>query len=115
MKNIKKKIEIYKKKDICPLCNQNYKLKSSTYCKECSEKLLSEQFAKEREQKISREELKQLIRTTPFTKIGEQFGVSDNAIRKWCTNSHSSTSKHSVGGGLEWHDKLSNWVFYGII
>jgi hypothetical protein len=33
---------------------------------------------------ISREELKQLIRTTPFTQIGKQFNVSDNAIRKWC-------------------------------
>lgn len=32
----------------------------------------------------SREELKQLIRTTPFTKIGEKYGVRDNSIRKWC-------------------------------
>ena len=32
----------------------------------------------------SREELKALIRSTPFTKIGEHFGVSDNTIRKWC-------------------------------
>ena len=32
----------------------------------------------------TREELKQLIRTKPFTQIGKQFGVSDNAIRKWC-------------------------------
>lgn len=73
------------KKDDCPLCNKNKKSINSTYCKECSNKQLSEQFTKEREQKISREELKQLIRTTPFIKIGEQFGVSDNAIRKWCT------------------------------
>ena len=33
---------------------------------------------------ISREELKQLIRTTPFLTIGEMYNVSDNAIRKWC-------------------------------
>ncbi|MCM1324406.1 MAG: hypothetical protein NC218_09695 [Acetobacter sp.] len=33
---------------------------------------------------ITREELKSLIRTTPFTKIGEQFNVTDNAVRKWC-------------------------------
>ena len=33
---------------------------------------------------IERDELKQLIRNKPFTKIGEQFGVSDNAVRKWC-------------------------------
>ena len=79
----KKTSEIYK--DTCPLCNKNKKSINSIYCKECFQKIKSEQFAKELEQKISREELKQLIRTTPFTKIGEQFGVSDNAIRKWCT------------------------------
>lgn len=33
---------------------------------------------------ISREELKQLIRTTPFLTIGKIYNVSDNAIRKWC-------------------------------
>ena len=32
----------------------------------------------------SREELKNLIRSTPFTHIAAQYGVSDNAIRKWC-------------------------------
>lgn len=32
----------------------------------------------------SREELKRLIRTTPFTQIGKQFGVGDNSVRKWC-------------------------------
>ena len=32
----------------------------------------------------TREELKQLIRTIPFTTIGKRFGVSDNAVRKWC-------------------------------
>ena len=33
---------------------------------------------------ISREELKELIRTTPFTQIGKMYNVSDNTIRKWC-------------------------------
>lgn len=32
----------------------------------------------------SRDELKKLIRTKPFTQIAEIYGVSDNAIRKWC-------------------------------
>lgn len=32
----------------------------------------------------SRKELKQLIRTKPFTEIGKMYGVSDNSIRKWC-------------------------------
>ena len=32
----------------------------------------------------SRDELKQLIRTIPFTTISKKYGVTDNAIRKWC-------------------------------
>lgn len=32
----------------------------------------------------SREELKELIYTTPFTSIGKMYGVTDNTIRKWC-------------------------------
>ena len=35
-------------------------------------------------QGISREELKDLIRCTPFTVIGQKYNVSDNAVRKWC-------------------------------
>lgn len=31
-----------------------------------------------------REELKELIRKYSFTKIGEIYSVSDNAVRKWC-------------------------------
>ena len=47
-------------------------------CPECAAK------ARRKVERPSREELKNLIRTTPFTKIGKQFGVSDNTIRKWC-------------------------------
>lgn len=36
------------------------------------------------EMQVTREELKELIRTTPFTTIAKQYNVSDNAIRKWC-------------------------------
>jgi hypothetical protein len=31
-----------------------------------------------------KEELEKLILDYPLTKLGEMFGVSDNAIRKWC-------------------------------
>lgn len=31
-----------------------------------------------------RDTLKQQIRSTPFTQIGQSYGVSDNAVRKWC-------------------------------
>jgi hypothetical protein len=32
----------------------------------------------------SKEELEKLILDYPLTKLGEMFGVSDNAVRKWC-------------------------------
>lgn len=32
----------------------------------------------------SREEFKKMIRTTSFLQLGSKFGISDNAIRKWC-------------------------------
>lgn len=41
-------------------------------------------FSNRKVKRCSRNELKQLIRTTSFTAIGEKFGISDNAIRKWC-------------------------------
>jgi len=34
----------------------------------------------------SKEELEKLIWEKPLTELGKQFGVSDNAIRKWCKN-----------------------------
>lgn len=43
----------------------------------------------------SREELKNLIRTLPFTTIALQFGVSDNSIRKWC-ESYKLPSKSRI-------------------
>jgi transposase-like protein len=32
----------------------------------------------------SKEQLENLVMEIPLTKIGRQFGVSDNAVRKWC-------------------------------
>ena len=32
----------------------------------------------------TREELKEMIRKIPFITIGKNYGVSDNAVRKWC-------------------------------
>lgn len=34
--------------------------------------------------RISRDELKSLIRNNNFKQIGKLYGVSDNAVRKWC-------------------------------
>lgn len=45
---------------------------------------------------VTREELKNLIRTTSFTKIGEKFIVSDNAIRKWCDKFNLPRTKREI-------------------
>ena len=54
--------------------------RTSTRCVDCEAKRRSANH----QDKVTREELKQLIRTTPFTTIGKNYGVSDNAVRKWC-------------------------------
>ena len=62
----------------CPSCGKEI-TRNAHLCNECANK--NKRIIKERP---TREELKQLIRTTPFTRIGQQFRVTDNAIRKWC-------------------------------
>lgn len=61
------------------------------YCKDCgceisygAEKCLSCRNKEKSKNIPEKKELKSLIRTLPFTQIGCKFGVSDNAVRKWC-------------------------------
>ena len=63
--------------------------KGATRCINCSSKLRQKGT-------ITREELKELIRTTPFVKIGEIYGVSDNAIRKWCQKYNLPSKKKDI-------------------
>lgn len=53
----------------------------STRCVECEKKT---RIIPLEEMPVTRDELKELIRTLPFTQIASKFLVSDNAIRKWC-------------------------------
>jgi hypothetical protein len=45
-----------------------------------------------------------MIRKLPFTAIGSMYGVSDNAIRKWCkaVNLPSTKKDISMYSDLEW-------------
>ena len=68
-----------KKEHFCIDCGREI-TKGATRCVACDHK---------RQQKCehpNRDELKSLIRSTPFVKIGKKFGVTDNTIRKWCKN-----------------------------
>lgn len=44
----------------------------------------------------SREELKTLVRNQSFLSIGKQYGVSDNAIRKWCIDEGLPSKKGEI-------------------
>lgn len=63
----------------CTCCGKEIGRDSSTkLCPECYFKTTR------RVERPDRETLKSLIRTTPFTKIADNYGVTDNSIRKWC-------------------------------
>ena len=65
------------KKYFCPDCGKQVSEKGRR-CLQCAN------LKKQTEKPVSRDELKNLIKTTSFVEIGKMFGVSDNAIRKWC-------------------------------
>ena len=44
----------------------------------------------------SRKELKILIREQSFTNIAKKYGVSDNAIRKWCDSYDLPRQKYII-------------------
>lgn len=78
-------------KKYCIDCGKEI-FKSSTRCIFCEAKRRSEMNILP----ISREELKQLIRIYPFTKIGKKYGVSDNTIRKWCDKYNLPRKKSDI-------------------
>lgn len=84
---------------VCPNCNSQLPTTNARnphhrkyYCVDCGKQIshgairCMECAAKNQRavERPSREELKELIRTKPFTHIGKQFGIGDNGIRKWC-------------------------------
>lgn len=64
----------------CGICIDCGKVISSqsTRCDECSKKL------QRKVERPSKEELSQLLSESNFSAIGRTYGVSDNAVRKWC-------------------------------
>lgn len=86
-----------KKQYYCIDCGIELKTKA-TRCVSCSQK------AQRKASRPNREELKWLIRTQAFTKIGKSFGVSDNTIRKWCKaeNLPSKSSEIKKISDEEW-------------
>lgn len=67
--------------NICIDCGEKI-TNTSTRCKKCN--LIFQKQEHLKTLPISREELKGLIRTTPFTEIAKQYNVSDSGIKRWC-------------------------------
>ena len=66
------------RKKLCPCCGEKYIMYDSNMCAACSHLL------QRRIDRPNKEELLELIKTKPFVEIGKMYGVTDNAIRKWC-------------------------------
>ncbi len=85
---------------ICSVCGGHCDAKAQM-CRACRQKVREEnigQLGCRKAQRPSRETLKKLIRTESFMKIGRMYGVSDNAIRKWCKAEGLPTGAHEIGG-----------------
>ena len=88
--------------------------KEIKYCTECGKILgkrnnsgLCVSCTNKKHRKVerpSREELKNLIRTTPFTTIATQYGVSDKTISKWCKAEGLPSRKKDINSysNTEW-------------
>ena len=90
------------KKDIllyCSKCNTSItKYSDSGLCVKCS----YEARRKSIKPRPSREELKELIQKESFVQIGKQFGVTDNAVRKWCVVMDLPSKKADINKITDW-------------
>lgn len=85
------KEELAVKKYFCSKCGKEISKDSqSGLCIDCYNQLNRVCIRPERE------ELKNLIRNMSFTFIGKQYGVSDNAIRKWCISYNLPSKKKDI-------------------
>lgn len=86
------------------------------YCKNCNKKITKYsdsglcadcvRIKQRKAERPNRDELKKLIRSTPFTHIAAQFDVSDNTIRKWCESVDlpSKVSEIKLFTDEEWNE-----------
>lgn len=82
--------KLQKQEKFCIDCGKLLSSNRPTRCPEC------EKIRQRVCERPSREELKDLIRNKPFTQIAEIYGVTDNAIRKWCDAENLPRTKKEI-------------------
>lgn len=65
------------------------------------EKKIKEPVKRRKVERPNRNDLKDMIRNQTFVSIGAYYGVSDNAIRKWCSSYNLPTSKRKINAYSE--------------
>lgn len=92
-----RKTKFETKEWICVDCGKPVS-KGSKRCDAC------QRIASRAYERPSREELKNLIRSLPMTKVGEKFNVADNTIRKWCDSYNLPRKKTEINkySDMEW-------------
>lgn len=78
-----------KEHHICQSCGKEISYKSE-YCITCAG------LFRRKAARPEREELKSLIRKSSFVEIGKMYGVSDNAVRKWCEKEGLPSKKNLI-------------------
>lgn len=81
--------DLKKKYHYCCDCGKEI-TKGAIRCLEC------DHLKKRKAARPSREELKQLIYSQSFVSIGRLYGVTDNAVRKWCNIYNLPTKKKEI-------------------
>lgn len=70
--------------------------KNNTRCKDCHTKYAKEVGLGRTVERPDKEQLLEEIATSSFSAVGRKYGVSDNAIRKWCTFYGLPTHKKEI-------------------
>lgn len=86
--------KLKKEQKYCPDCGIPISSRS-TYCRQCSPKH-NNKTKVNKEDRPSKEELLELIKIKPFTEIGKMYGLTDNAIRKWCKSMGLPSTKKEL-------------------